>query len=73
MEYIITAPVVLRINSSGTEEEPLRFRITADTKEEAVQLFQKKAKEVLVETKNCKSIDFYPYERYKSLYEFRQE
>lgn len=61
MDYTVTAPVVIQVNSAGYEEEPIRAEVAASSAEEAVEAFQDYAYEILVETDNCDAVDFYPY------------
>lgn len=69
MDYIVTAPVVLRFNGAGVEEEPIKAHVTADSESDAAEEFQKHAYEILVETGNCMDVDFYPYSQFSDKYE----
>ncbi len=61
MDYVITAPVLLRFDGAGVEEEPFTAHVTASTREKAVAAFQEQAYEVLVNAGDFADVDFYPY------------
>ena len=57
--YKITAPVALRRNQAGWEEEPIAAGVSAQSKGDAIKSYKKRVQSLYVDNGKFSAVDFY--------------